>query len=92
MRAKGRALLHCTLLLAGTRCHSGFSDRFLAQLLEGTVPFVVPTPYRAIRGASSASRALVLSPCPPPCLSFQGIVKLEHPRIHVDFPVIICEV
>uniref|UniRef100_A0A8C9KV71 Tumor suppressor 2, mitochondrial calcium regulator n=1 Tax=Serinus canaria TaxID=9135 RepID=A0A8C9KV71_SERCA len=22
----------------------------------------------------------------------QGIVKLEHPRIHVDFPVIICEV
>ncbi|XP_077182082.1 tumor suppressor candidate 2 [Paroedura picta] len=21
----------------------------------------------------------------------QGIVKLEHPRIHVDFPVIICE-
>lgn len=25
-------------------------------------------------------------------LFFQGIVKLEHPRIHVDFPVIICEV
>ncbi|XP_054834635.1 tumor suppressor candidate 2-like [Eublepharis macularius] len=22
----------------------------------------------------------------------QGLVKLEHPRIHVDFPVIICEV
>nr|XP_033781803.1 tumor suppressor candidate 2 [Geotrypetes seraphini] len=22
----------------------------------------------------------------------QGIVKLEHPRIHVDFPVVICEV
>ncbi|KAK2857789.1 hypothetical protein Q7C36_005708 [Tachysurus vachellii] len=22
----------------------------------------------------------------------QGIVKLDHPRIHVDFPVIICEI
>lgn len=22
----------------------------------------------------------------------QGIVKLDHPRIHVDFPVILCEV
>ncbi|XP_029455430.1 tumor suppressor candidate 2 [Rhinatrema bivittatum] len=22
----------------------------------------------------------------------QGVVKLEHPRIHVDFPVVICEV
>lgn len=30
--------------------------------------------------------------CSPLSLFFQGIVKLEHPRIHVDFPVIICEV
>jgi len=30
--------------------------------------------------------------CSPLRLFFQGIVKLEHPRIHVDFPVIICEV
>nr|AAI24727.1 Zgc:153746 [Danio rerio]AAI65126.1 Zgc:153746 protein [Danio rerio] len=22
----------------------------------------------------------------------QGIVKLDHPRIHVDFPVILCEI
>ncbi|XP_005987078.1 tumor suppressor candidate 2 isoform X2 [Latimeria chalumnae] len=22
----------------------------------------------------------------------QGIVKLDHPRIHVDFPVVLCEV
>ncbi|OXB60683.1 hypothetical protein ASZ78_011523, partial [Callipepla squamata] len=40
-------------------------------------------------------RVLVLSLCfplPTTFLFFQGIVKLEHPRIHVDFPVIICEV
>lgn len=26
------------------------------------------------------------------CFFFQGIVKLDHPCIHVDFPIILCEV
>lgn len=25
-------------------------------------------------------------------LSMQGIIKLDHPCIHVDFPVVLCEV
>ncbi len=26
------------------------------------------------------------------CFIFQGIVKLDHPCIHVDFPIVLCEV
>ncbi len=26
-----------------------------------------------------------------PFVSFQGIIKLDHPCIHVDFPVVLCE-
>lgn len=25
------------------------------------------------------------------CVSLQGIIKLDHPCIHVDFPVVLCE-
>lgn len=54
--------------------------------LEGAVSSVV-------RGDSRGLRLLFGGLlCSPLCLFFQGIVKLEHPRIHVDFPVIICEV
>ncbi|POI23149.1 hypothetical protein CIB84_013102, partial [Bambusicola thoracicus] len=64
----------------------GSSDLFL----KGTLP----SGWRRAELClpESACSVPVLPSCPTFILFFQGIVKLEHPRIHVDFPVIICEV
>lgn len=75
-------LVLCVLLLRRTWCHSRFMD---------------PGPSRAQCSLSlgdwQGSGMVIGRPfCSPLWLFFQGIVKLEHPRIHVDFPVIICEV